>query len=79
LVRHVDHIDAGVSVLNIGWLNQDGAGESLGVDNQMSLATLDFLAGIVTGGPPFSVVLTVWLSTIPAVGDSLRTAFERQS
>ncbi len=38
------------------------------VYEDVSLATTDFFARIVTTRPPFSVVFTLWLSTMPALG-----------
>ena len=42
----------------------------------MSFAAVDFLAGIVTVEPSFSVVLTLWLSMIAALGGSFSARFK---
>jgi hypothetical protein len=42
--------------------------QSQGVHYDMALAARDLLARIVASGPPFSVVLTVWLSMMAALG-----------
>jgi hypothetical protein len=54
------------------------------IDQDMPLATVDLLPRIVPMYPPFSVVFTDWLSTIPAVGSgsfpsATRTARRRAS
>lgn len=38
------------------------------VDDQVPLAPLQLLAAVVAAKAPFSLVFTVWLSMIPAVG-----------
>ena len=38
----------------------------------MAFTSLDFLACVVAAWPPFSVVLTVWLSIIAALGSASR-------
>ncbi len=77
--REFDDVRAAVAVLDVGRVNQDGAGQAACVDDQMALAPLDFLAGVVAERPPFSVVLTVWLSTIPALGSASRPSLRRQN
>jgi len=72
-----EHVHAAVAVLDVGRVDQDGRGQPEGVDDQMALAALDLLARVVAAGPPFSVVLTVWLSTMPAVGGPVRPAPSR--
>jgi len=42
------------------------------VHHQMALASVHFLARIVAAWPPFSVVLTLWLSIIAALGAAWR-------
>src|SRR5207244_13339337 len=44
------------------------------VDRQMPLASVHLLARIIAARPPFSVVLTLWLSITPALGLSSRPA-----
>ncbi len=39
-----------------------------GIYNDMSLSTVDLLASVIATRPPFSVVLTDWLSMIAALG-----------
>jgi hypothetical protein len=56
--------------------------EALRVDKNVPLLALDLLACIVTGridaGPPFSALLTLWLSMMAAVGFASREACSRQ-
>jgi hypothetical protein len=56
--------------------------QSLGVDQDMAFLALDLLAAIkarrVNPSPPFSALLTLWLSMIAAVGLASRPARSRQ-
>ena len=63
-----------ISILDIGRMNHNREHEPHRIDKKMSLAPLYFLASIVSARPPFSVVFTDWLSTIPALGSSCRPA-----
>jgi len=60
-------------------MHHDGEDQADGVDNDMSLAAVDFLARVVAADPPFSVVLTLWLSMIAALGVASRPAATRTS
>jgi hypothetical protein len=55
-------------VLEISPMNHYRQQQSQGVHYDMALAAGDLLARIVASGPPFSVVLTVWLSMMAALG-----------
>ncbi len=48
-----------VAVLHVGRVNDDRQEQSQCVYDNMALATLDLLAGIVTANPLFSVVFTL--------------------
>ncbi len=48
-----------VAVLHVGWVNDYLQDQSQRVYDNMALATLDLLAGIVTANPFFSVVFTL--------------------
>jgi hypothetical protein len=56
--------------------------KALRIDENMALLAVDFLARVIAGGinlpPPFSALLTLWLSIIPAVGLASRPSFSRQ-
>jgi hypothetical protein len=68
-----------IAILDIGGVNDDGDQQPERVDEQVPLASTDFLARIVTARPPFSVVFTDWLSMTPAVGNSSRPSARRSS
>jgi hypothetical protein len=57
--------------------------QALRIDKHVPLLALDLLARIVAGridaGPPFSALLTLWLSMMAAVGLASREAVSRQS
>ena len=73
----LQQIPGTVGVLNIGGMNDDAEQEAGGIDRDMALATLDLLGGIVAARPPFSVVLTLWVSMITAVGLASRPSVSR--
>ena len=66
-----------VPILDIGGMDHNCQDESQRVYHDVPLATLDFLARVISPGPPFSVVLTLWLSTMAAEGDFFRPAARR--
>ncbi len=66
-----------VGVLDIGGVDDDAEQEAGGIDPDMALAALDLLGGIVAAWPPFSVVLTLWVSMMAAVGLASRPSFSR--
>ena len=49
------------------------------IDDDVALAPTDALAAVIAAGPPFSVVFTVWLSMIPALGSRVRPKASRKS
>ena len=77
--RHHQH--AAVAVLDARRMDHRVQDQAQCVDQQMALLSLDLLAGIVAvrinRGPPFSVLLTLWLSMIAAVGLASRPACSR--
>jgi hypothetical protein len=68
-----------VAVLNVGGVYDDADDESQRVDDQVALASADFLARIVTANAPLEVVLTDWLSRIAADGIRSRPSDWRTS
>jgi hypothetical protein len=56
-------------------MNHDGQDQAEGVDDDMPFAPLDLLAGVIASGAPFSVVLALWLSMMPALGLGSRPSF----
>jgi hypothetical protein len=49
------------------------------IDDDVALAAADALAAVIAGDPPFSVVFTVGLSMIPALGSRVRPEDSRRS
>ena len=66
-----------VAILNVGGMHNDGQNQAQGVDDNVPLAIVDLLARVIAMRPPFSVVFTLWLSTIAAEGDFFRPAETR--
>ena len=73
----LEHQLGAVAVLDVRGMYHDGQNQPQRVDDDVPLATIDLLARVVTPRPPFSVVLTLWLSTIAAEGVGLRPALTR--
>ena len=59
---------AAIAILGVGRMHHQGDDQPQRVDDQMPLAARDLLTRIVTAVPPFSVVLTDWLSMMPTLG-----------
>ena len=76
---HQQH--ATVAVLDVGRVDDGVQQQALGVYQDMALLALDLLARIKAGrvdrDPPFSALLTLWLSMIAAVGLASRSANSR--
>ena len=74
---------AAVAILNVGGGDEAVQQQALGIDQNMALLALDQLARIeavrIDAKPPFSPLLTVWLSMMPAVGLASRSASSRHS
>ena len=60
-----------ISILDIGRMHHHRQQQPHGIYNDVSLSTVDLLASIIATRPPFSVVLTDWLSMIAALGVGL--------
>ena len=58
-------------------MDKDPEQEAGGIDPDMALTTLNLLGGIVAARPPFSVVLTLWVSMMTAVGLASRPSVSR--
>jgi hypothetical protein len=61
-----------VAVPDIGGGHLDLADQPEGVDQQVALAAVDLLGAVVAVPPPRSVVLTLWLSRMAALGVGCR-------
>ena len=59
---------APVAILNAGRVRLDHEATPVRVNQRMTFAPVDLLAGIITARPPASVVLMLWLSMIAAEG-----------
>ena len=73
----LQQIPGAVGVLDIGGMDEDTEQEAGGIDPDMALAALDLLGGIVAARAPFSVVLTLWVSMMTAVGLASRPSVSR--
>jgi hypothetical protein len=67
-----------IAILNVGRMHDRMEQQALSVYKDVALLALDFLACVVAVrvdlGPPFSALLTLWLSMIAAVGLASRSA-----
>ncbi len=73
--------DAAVAILNVGGRHQRVQHQAQRMDQEVTLLSLDQLAGIkavwVDGSAPFSALFTLWLSITQAVGLASRSACSR--
>ena len=71
-----------VPVLNVAGVHDGVHQKALRIDEDVPLLALDLLAGVVARRvdrrPPFSVLFTLWLSIIAAVGLASREAASRR-
>jgi hypothetical protein len=77
LLDLVQQIPGAVGVLDIGGVDNDAQKQSQRIDRDMALAPLHLLGGIVAARPPFSVVLTLWVSMTAALGLASRPSLSR--
>jgi hypothetical protein len=57
-----------VAVWHTGSRDHHRQDQAEGIDEEMTFAALDLFVRIEATDPPFSVVLTDWLSMLPALG-----------
>lgn len=69
---------AAIPLLDGGRLDLNGDGEAKCVYDEEPFPPFDLLARVKTAEPPFSVVLTDWLSTAPALARGSRWALSLQ-
>jgi hypothetical protein len=68
-----------ISVLDRGGVNHHCQDQSQGVDQDVPLSTCNLFPRVIASRPPFSVVFTLWLSIIAALGVSSRPSALRTS
>ena len=67
-----------IAILDVGAVHHDANGQSQGIDDKMAFASFNLLASVETAlRPPFSPVLTDWLSMIAALGAASRPSISR--
>ena len=75
--------DAAVAILDIGGMHDGVQQQTQRIYENMALLAFDLLAGIIAvridTEPPFSALLTLWLSMIAAVGLASRSPCSRHS
>src|SRR3954454_6617188 len=72
-----EEIADAVGVLHVGGVDDDAEQQARGVERDVALAAPYFLGRVPAARPPFSVVLTLWVSTIAAVGLGSRPSRSR--
>ena len=75
--------NATIAVLNVRCMDDGLEQQAFGVDQDMTLLAPDLLAAViarrVNAAPPFSALLTLWLSMIAALGLASRPANARHA
>ena len=66
--QFIDDQPRTISVLDIGRMHHHRQQQAHGIYDDVSLSTVDLLTSIIVTRPPFSVVFTLWLSMIAALG-----------
>ena len=66
--QFIDDQPRPISVLDIGRMHHHRQQQAYGIYDDVSLSTVDLLTSIIATRPPFSVVFTLWLSMIAALG-----------
>ena len=66
-----------IAILNICGMDRQGDDQTERIDDPMPLAALDFLPRVIPAIPPFSAVLTDWLSRMPTLGVGALPTFRR--
>jgi hypothetical protein len=68
---------ASITILNVGRMYHYDQDQPKCINEQVPLTPRNLLSSVITATPPFSAVLTLWLSRIPALGVGLRPALRR--
>ena len=67
-LQALEEIADAVRVLDVGGVDDHAEQQAQGVDRDVALPARDLLGPVVAARPPFSVVLTLCVSTIAALG-----------
>ena len=68
---------ASIAILDVGSVYNHDQDQPQGINEQVPLTARNLFSSVITAIPPFSAVLTLWLSRIPALGVGLRPALHR--
>jgi hypothetical protein len=68
-----------ITILDVGCMNDHSKYQPQSVYEQVPLSAINLLASVISMEPPFSVVLTDWLSMIAALGSASRPSVSRSS
>ena len=66
-----------IAIPDVGGMHHHNQNQAEGINEQMPFTPGNLLSSIITAVPPFSAVLTLWLSKMPALGVGLRPAWRR--
>src|SRR4051794_888265 len=78
-LQALEEIADAVRVLDVGGVDDHAEQQARGVDPDVPLPAPYLLRRVVAAGPPFSVVLTLWVSTMTALGLGSRPSRSRSS
>ncbi len=67
-VQPLKQLDRTVTITDVGGGHVHGQEQPQRVDQQVAFAAVQLLGAVIAVPPPFSVVLTLWLSKITALG-----------
>src|SRR5258706_9489074 len=72
-----EQVPCAITLGPVGWMHQGLYHPALTVNRNMAFSSLHLFATIVAAWPPFSVVLTDWLSTMSKLGSASRSSWTR--
>jgi len=73
----LQHKSPSIAILDVGRVHHHDQDQAEGVNEQVPLTPRNLFSGVITTIPPFSAVLTLWLSRIAALGVGLCPALRR--
>jgi len=71
------HQPSSIPILHVSRVHYDSQDQPEGVNENMSFTARNLLTCVISAVPPFSAVLTLWLSRMAALGVGLRPAWRR--